>query len=73
MSKLAAAMTGEAELKRFESPDEAREFPEGRLELIKVGGATIGRVIFEPGWRCVETRTTAAVRALAAVDDHAAI
>jgi len=44
-------MTGEAELKRFESPDEAREFPEGRLELIKVGGATIGRAVFEPGWR----------------------
>ena len=28
-----------------------REFPKGRLELIKVGGATIGRAIFEPGWR----------------------
>jgi hypothetical protein len=28
-----------------------RELPRGRLELIKVGGATIGRAIFEPGWR----------------------
>jgi hypothetical protein len=40
-----------AELKSFETPDEVREFPKGRLELIKIGGATIGRVIFNPGWR----------------------
>ena len=51
MSQFAAAMTAEAELKSFESPDEIREFPKGRLELIKVGGATIGRAVFEPGWR----------------------
>jgi hypothetical protein len=40
-----------AELKRFDRPDEVREFTKGRLELIKVGGATIGRAVFEPGWR----------------------
>ena len=40
-----------AELKNFGKPDEVREFPKGRLELIKIGGATIGRGIFEPGWR----------------------
>jgi len=40
-----------AELKSFGKPDEVREFPKGRLELIKIGGATIGRAIFEPGWR----------------------
>jgi hypothetical protein len=40
-----------AELKNFERPDEVREFPHGRLELIKVGGATVGRAIFEPGWK----------------------
>ncbi len=40
-----------AELKAFGTPDEVREFPKGRLELIKIGGATIGRGIFEPGWR----------------------
>lgn len=39
------------ELKSFEKPDEVREFPKGRLELIKIGGATIGRAIFQPGWR----------------------
>jgi hypothetical protein len=31
--------------------DEVREFPKGRLELVKIGGVTIGRAIFEPGWR----------------------
>ncbi|MDR3378408.1 MAG: cupin domain-containing protein [Verrucomicrobiae bacterium] len=51
MSQLAAAMTGKAEVKNFGAPDEIREFPKGRLELIKVGGATIGRAILEPGWR----------------------
>lgn len=40
-----------AEWKNFGAPDEVREFPKGRLELIRVGGATIGRGIFEPGWR----------------------
>ena len=40
-----------AELKNFAKPDEVREFPKGRLELINVGGAMIGRAIFEPGWK----------------------
>jgi hypothetical protein len=40
-----------AEMKSLEKPDEVREFPKGRLELIKIGGATIGRGVFEPGWR----------------------
>jgi hypothetical protein len=40
-----------AEMKRFDTPDEVRDFPLGKLELIKIGGATIGRAIFQPGWR----------------------
>ena len=44
-----------AELKSFEKPDEVREFPNGRLELITVGGATVGRAIFEPGWKWSES------------------
>lgn len=40
-----------AELKSFEKLDEVREFPKGRLELIKIGGATIGRAIYQPRWR----------------------
>ena len=39
------------ELKNFGKPDEIREFSKGRLELIKIGGATIGRATFQPGWR----------------------
>lgn len=40
-----------AECKDFRKPDEVREFPRGRLELIKIGGATVGRAVFEPGWK----------------------
>ena len=40
-----------AELKNFSHPDETREFPLGKLELIKIGGATVGRAIFQPGWK----------------------
>jgi hypothetical protein len=35
----------------FEAPDEVREFPHGRVEIVKVGGAEIGRLTLEPGWR----------------------
>jgi hypothetical protein len=41
----------QAEHKDFGTPDEVREFPKGRLELIKVGGAMVGRAVFEPGWK----------------------
>jgi hypothetical protein len=44
-----------AEMKSFGKPDEVRTFPKGRLELIKIGGATIGRAIFEPGWKWSES------------------
>jgi hypothetical protein len=39
------------ELMSFGKPDEIREFPNGRLELIKIGGSVIGRGIFYPGWK----------------------
>ncbi|HEY3303516.1 MAG TPA: cupin domain-containing protein [Candidatus Binatia bacterium] len=42
---------GKSELKSFGKADEVRTFPKGRVELIKIGGATIGRAVFEPGWR----------------------
>jgi hypothetical protein len=38
-------------LKRFESPDETRTFEKGTLELVTVGGATIGRARYQPGWK----------------------
>jgi hypothetical protein len=40
-----------AELKGFGEPDEVRDFPKGRLELINIAGATVGRAILQPGWR----------------------
>jgi quercetin dioxygenase-like cupin family protein len=38
-------------LKRFESPDEVREFEKGRFEVVRVGGVTIGRATYQPGWK----------------------
>ena len=41
-------------LRRFEQPDEVREFPLGRFELVEIGGMTIGRATYEPGWKWSE-------------------
>ena len=38
-------------LKRFENPDETRIFEKGRFDLVRLGGLTIGRAEYEPGWR----------------------
>jgi quercetin dioxygenase-like cupin family protein len=38
-------------LKRFDNPDEVRLFEKGRFEVIRIGGMTIGRATYEPGWR----------------------
>jgi len=40
-----------AEMKSFLKPDEVRTFPKGKVELVKIGGAVIGRATFEPGWK----------------------
>jgi hypothetical protein len=40
-----------AEVKSFSKPEEVRNFPNGKVELVKVGGAMIGRAVFEPGWK----------------------
>jgi cupin domain len=37
--------------KRFESPDEVRTFEKGKLEIVHLGGVTIGRASYEPGWK----------------------
>lgn len=39
------------EKKDLGAPDEIRPFPLGRAELVEVGGATIARMTFDPGWR----------------------
>lgn len=38
-------------LKHFEQPDEVREFEKGRFELVHLGGMTIGRATYQPGWK----------------------
>ena len=38
-------------LKRFETPDEVISFEKGRFEKITLGGALIGRAVYEPGWK----------------------
>ena len=40
-----------AEHKTFGRPDETREFPRGRAEILKIGNGEIGRLVFQPGWR----------------------
>ena len=32
-------------------PDEVREFPSGKGEIIKIGGGEVGRYTLQPGWR----------------------
>jgi hypothetical protein len=39
------------EHRSYTQPDEVREFPHGRVEIVTLGGAQIGRLILEPGWR----------------------
>lgn len=41
-------------LKRFERPDEVRNFEKGRFELVHLGNTTIGRATYEPGWKWSE-------------------
>ena len=41
-------------LKRFESPDEVRVLQKGRFELVHLGGMTLGRATYEPGWKWSE-------------------
>jgi uncharacterized protein len=38
-------------LKRFEQPDEVREFEKGRLEIVTIAGQTLGRATYQSGWK----------------------
>ncbi|MGH9835226.1 MAG: cupin domain-containing protein [Blastocatellia bacterium] len=75
----------EAVLKRFEEPDETRVFEKGRFDIIKIGGMTIGRASYDPGWKWSEHVASAALcgvehvgmvvsgRAVAAMNDGTVI
>ncbi len=38
-----------ATIKRFDTPDEARQFEKGKFEIISLGAMVIGRASYEPG------------------------
>ena len=42
------------EVKSHKSPDEVRSPAKSRVEVVHVGGYTLGRLNFEPGWRWSE-------------------
>ncbi|TDJ33207.1 MAG: cupin domain-containing protein [Gammaproteobacteria bacterium] len=42
------------DLKRFDSPDEVRRFEKGYFEIVRLGGLTLGRATYEPGWKWSE-------------------
>lgn len=39
------------EAKHLDRPDETRRFEKGKADLVTVGGATVGRLRLEPGWK----------------------
>jgi quercetin dioxygenase-like cupin family protein len=41
-------------LKRFEEPDETRILTRGKFEIVRLGGMTLGRATYEPGWKWSE-------------------
>ena len=47
-------MTAKKDQKSFATSDETREFEPGMLDLLRIGGAEIGRLTLQPGWRWSE-------------------
>ena len=41
-------------LKRFDTPDETRAMVKGRFDIVRIGGVTVGRASYEPGWKWSE-------------------
>ncbi len=41
-------------LKCFDQPDETRLLTKGKFEIVHLGGMTIGRATYEPGWKWSE-------------------
>jgi quercetin dioxygenase-like cupin family protein len=46
--------TQATEHRDFAQADEVRTFPRGHADILTVGGADIGRLVFQPGWRWSE-------------------
>jgi quercetin dioxygenase-like cupin family protein len=37
--------------RRFDAPDETRVFEKGKFDRVTIGGMTVGRARYEPGWK----------------------
>ena len=48
------AKTVDVDIRRFDEPDERRIFEKGRFERLTLGGMTLGRATYEPGWKWSE-------------------
>jgi len=59
-------------IRSFDAPDEERAFEKGRFDLLRVGGTTIGRAVYEPGWKW-STHVGAATGALWCEVEHVGI
>jgi quercetin dioxygenase-like cupin family protein len=55
-------------LKNFDRPDETRTFEKGKFEVVTIGGMTIGRATYEPGWKWSEHVGPLAGTALCSVE-----
>jgi hypothetical protein len=40
--------------KSLDSPDETRSFDNGKMDVVELGNVTVGRAVFESGWRWSE-------------------
>jgi hypothetical protein len=45
------AQAKQVEWKDFAKADEIRTFGHGKMELLNIGGGSVGRLTLEPGWR----------------------
>jgi mannose-6-phosphate isomerase-like protein (cupin superfamily) len=39
------------ETRNLDTPDETRSFEHGGINIVTVAGATVGRAVFNPGWK----------------------
>lgn len=44
-------MDNKPEIKNFNNADETRDFPNAKLDLLNIGGAIIGKMVLQPGWK----------------------
>jgi mannose-6-phosphate isomerase-like protein (cupin superfamily) len=52
---MATTLLSGAESKNLKNSSDTRDFPKGRLDVVTVGGKSIGRAVFQPGWKWSES------------------